>query len=79
MGDPIRLDEVLAELARLDEESPEGFTRQEMQDRLRLSERVASARLRAWVKVGVVEYAGVRWGESVDRKRVRIPVYRKRG
>lgn len=76
MMEPIRIDEVLAELARLDAEQPEGFTSRELADAMGLSLRTAGERLRVWVRAGRVEYAGDRATQTIRQRGSLTPVYR---
>lgn len=80
MPEPIRLDEVLAELERLHRAGagggPDGFTSTELAEALRVCPTAALNRIRALVKAGLVAMAGWREGVGVSGRRCRSPVYR---
>jgi DNA-binding MarR family transcriptional regulator len=79
MSDPITLDEVLAELSRLEstlEGGPAGFTGRELAQRLGMTANTAQARIRDLVYAGKLEFAGKRTDINVAGGRCRVPVYR---
>jgi DNA-binding IclR family transcriptional regulator len=79
MSESITLDEVLAELSRLEcavEEGPSGFTGRELAQRLGMSVNTAQARLRELVYAGKVAFVGKRSELGISGVRGRIPVYR---
>jgi DNA-binding MarR family transcriptional regulator len=81
MAESISLDEVLAELSRLNnaaDEDPSGFTGRELAERLGMTTNTAQARLRDLVYAGKVEFVGKRAGIGIAGVRCRIPVYRLR-
>jgi DNA-binding MarR family transcriptional regulator len=81
MSESITLDEVLAELSRLEsklDDGPDGFTGRELAARLGLTCNTAQARLRELVYAGKVEFAGKRAELGIAGVRCRIPVYRLR-
>ena len=74
MGEPIRVDEWLAELARLTAKSDDGLTSEELSEAWGLSDRTTMKRLRlahkkGWVKVGRRTIA------RMDGKPMPVPVY----
>jgi hypothetical protein len=76
--DPIALDEVLAELSRLEraaDDGPAGFTTQELAERLGLCANAAQSRVSALVRSGRVAFVGQRCGTNIAGRRCRIPVY----
>lgn len=74
--EPIRIDEVLAELERLTAAVPDGITRHDIESHFKISERSAQGKLRAWVRGGRLVHCGFRDALSVDKKRYRLPLYR---
>ena len=81
MSDPISLDEVLAELSRLNSDvanGPEGFTGRDLAAKLGMTTNTAQARLRELVYAGKVENVGKRAELGISGVRCRIPVYRLR-
>jgi DNA-binding IclR family transcriptional regulator len=79
VADDIRLDEVLAELSRLEsnlEGGPAGFTGRELAQRLGMTVNTAQARLRDLVYAGKIELAGKRPEVNIAGGRCRVPVYR---
>lgn len=79
MTDPIRLDEVLAELSRLEREfdgGPKGFTCVELAARLGVGMGAAQGRLRAMFGAGKIELAGKRRQLNIAGIPCRVPVYR---
>lgn len=81
MPEPIRLDEVLAELSRLEHEFPDGpagFTVRELADKLGMVVNTTQERLRRMVAAGQVEFVGKRKELNVAGGGCQIPVYRLR-
>ena len=81
MTEPIRMDEVLAELSRLEQEfkdGPDGFSCRELAARLGVVVNTAQCRLRELVYAGRVELAGKRVEINVAGSRCQVPVYRLR-
>ena len=81
MTEPIRMDEVLAELSRLTnapEEGPAGFTCKELSRSLGLTTNAAQSRLRDLIYAGKVEFVGKRAELGIAGVRCRVPVYRLR-
>ena len=79
MPDPIRIDEVLAELSRLERvvpEGPAGFTSRELASALGMHNNAAITRLTELVRSGRVEFVGQRSEMNIAGRRCRIPVYR---
>jgi len=82
MTDPIRIDEVLAELERLSQsngDGPAGFTCRELSERAGVTAGAVQAKLRALVYSGRVELAGKREELNIAGGRCRVPVYRLKG
>ena len=82
MTEPIRIDEVLAELERLHRqgaEGPEGFTCRELAEQAGVASNTAQSWLRDLVYSGRVEFAGKRDGVSIAGVRCKVPVYRQKG
>jgi DNA-binding IclR family transcriptional regulator len=81
VSESITLDEVLAELSRLNsttEEGPTGFTGRELAARIGMTTNTAQARLREMVYAGKVEFVGKRAELGIAGVRCHIPVYRLR-
>ena len=79
MGEPIRMDEVLAELTRLQAEGgPDvpGFTRNDFMAALGIGESAAQKKLREMHTKGLIEFAGRRTTLRMDGIRCQVPVYR---
>jgi DNA-binding IclR family transcriptional regulator len=73
------MDEVLAELSRLERvvpEGPAGFTNRELADALGLHHNAAQSRLTDMVRSGRVAFVGHRSALNIAGRRCRIPVYR---
>lgn len=78
MPEPIRLDEWLAELSKdraAVVEGPEGFTVQEVAEKLGIGHRAAGYRVRDWALAGLVEFVGRRRETSLTGNPVLVPVY----
>jgi DNA-binding Lrp family transcriptional regulator len=74
-----RLDEVLAELSRLERDfaaGPAGFTCRELSRRLDISNGAVQEKLREMFDAGTIELAGKREGLNHAGVRCRVPVYR---
>jgi DNA-binding IclR family transcriptional regulator len=81
MPEPIRLDEVLAELARLERDLPDGpagFTVRELADKLGMVVNTTQERLRRMIAAGQVEFVGKRRGLNISGGGCQVPVYRLR-
>lgn len=79
MVESIRLDEVLAELSRLEratDEGPAGFTNRELAKALGLGMNASQDRLTNLVRSGRVAFVGHRGELNIAGRRCRIPVYR---
>jgi hypothetical protein len=79
VADPIRMDEVLAELSRLEhssENGPPGFTCRELSVAIGLRLDAAQSRLTEWVRSGRLLFVGHRSELNIAGRRCRIPVYR---
>jgi hypothetical protein len=79
VADPIRMDEVLAELSRLDrvvDDGPVGFTCRELGSAIGLLQNAVQARLTEWVRSGRVSFVGHRSEINIAGRKCRIPVYR---
>ena len=77
-ADPIRLDEVLAELSRLEHahhDGPQGFTCVELATALGFGQSAAQQRLSVLVRSGTVAFVGHRPETNIAGRRCRIPVY----
>ena len=73
---PIRVDEWLAELSRLQPKGADGFTRRDVERVLGLGEHASGVRLRAWVAQGHIEFAGTRPSATIDGRPCKLPVSR---
>lgn len=69
-------DEVLAEIERLSEESPEGWTVDEMSKALGHSRNWCRRKLSELIAHGKAEFAGTAGRTRIDGHRCRTPVYR---
>jgi DNA-binding Lrp family transcriptional regulator len=79
MAEQIHLDEVLAELGRLERtatDGPAGFTSREVARALSCSNSRAQGRLREWFDRGLIEHAGRRNSTRMDGAATYTPVYR---
>lgn len=74
--EPLRVDEWLAELQKLEAEHAEGFARVDLETALGIGEGAASERIRRWFKAGRIEHSGWRQGRGSDGRMTRVPVYR---
>lgn len=75
--EPIRLDEWLAELSRVQLHATAGFTTLDVSKAYGIDRRSATQRVRMWIDKGLVKHVGFRDGVSIDGKRNRQPVYAK--
>lgn len=75
MPEPIRLDELQAELARLSSFQAEGFSTQDIADVFGWQQAYARIRLREWVRQGAVCFAGRRDTFAIDGRKATCPVY----
>jgi DNA-binding IclR family transcriptional regulator len=81
VSESISLDEVLAELSRLEntiEDGPSGFTCRELAARLGMTTNTTQTRLRELVYAGKVDFVGKRAEHGIAGVLCRIPVYRLR-
>lgn len=79
MADDIRMDEVLAELSRLERsvpDGPAGFTARELADAIGLVVSASHKRINEMVRSGRVSFVGHRSALNIAGRRCRIPVYR---
>lgn len=79
MCDAIRMDEVLAELSRLERsvpDGPAGFTCRELSEAIGMASSAAQTRLTDMVRSGRVAFVGHRSALNIAGRRCRIPVYR---
>jgi len=74
--DPIRVDEVLAELAKLNAERPDGFTARDLSEALGIGLRSTGEKIRTLVRAGRLEFAGRISQPYVDGRMGLVPVYR---
>jgi hypothetical protein len=79
MSESISIEEVLAEMARLEratEEGPDGFTTRELSDAIGLGVNAAQVRLSELVRSNRVSFVGHRSELNIAGRSCRIPVYR---
>ena len=74
--DPLRLDEWLTELKRIEATKPDGFAREDVEDALNIRESRAHDLLRRWFRKGLIEFAGRKQGNGIDGRVIYTPVYR---
>lgn len=77
MADPIRVDEWMAELQRLEDRKPDGFTSAELAQAMGCSIKTALLRLNRLAAAGSVVHAGERTSRTVSGRRCLTPVYRR--
>ena len=75
----ITQDEVLAELARLHRNRPDGFTRRDVDAATGMSASASSALIRKLIASGRLEYIGRRLMPAVDGHMQPAPVYKPTG
>ena len=74
--EPITLEEVLSELAKLETDSPEGFTVREFATSINNCTDTAREKLRTLIEAGRVKFAGKQKRTNMVGHSTKIPVYK---
>jgi hypothetical protein len=75
----ITMDEWLAEIRRLElasiVQSPDGFTSDELADKLNICQNTASCKIKRWIKAGFVKYVGTKVTVNMIGRRSQSPAF----
>ena len=72
----IPFDDVLEELEKLNNKSPEGFTTKEMSEDRKWSRELCRRKIKALIDAGLAMYAGERTVTNINNRAAKVPVYR---